>query len=159
MEKLSLILWQERELLEKLLYRLEVEQLVMATGQTRWLAHATRDVESVLEEIRGTEVLRAVAADEAAEQVGLAPNPRLSDLVERAPEPWRHMLAEHRDAFATLTTDITRLAEANKSLISAGVLAVRDALLGLGGEPRTYAPDGSVVTAAAVRSALLDRSL
>ena len=159
MEKLSLILWQERELLERLLYRLEVEQLVMATGQTRWLAHATRDVESVLEQIRGTEILRAVAADEAAAEVELAPNPSLSDLVERASEPWKHILADHRDAFATLTSEITRLAEANKTLISAGVLAVRDVLLGLGGEPRTYAPDGTVVAASNTRSTLLDRSL
>ena len=159
MEKLSLILWQERELLETLLYRLEVEQLVMSTGQTRWLAHATRDVESVLSEIRSTEILRAVAADEAAEEAGLEPSPSLSDLVERSSEPWKHILAEHRDAFAALTAEITRLAEANRTLISAGVLAVRDVLLGLGGEPRTYAPDGSVVAATGTRSTLLDRSL
>lgn len=159
MEKLSLILWQERELLEKLLYRLEVEQLVMSTGQTRWLAHATRDVESVLEELRGTEILRAVAADEAAASVGLEPAPSLSELVERSAEPWKHILADHRDTFASLVSEITRLAEANKTLISAGVLAVRDVLLGLGGEPKTYAPDGSVVAAKNTRSTLLDRSL
>ncbi len=160
MEKLSLILWQERELLERLLYRLEVEQLVMATGQARWLAHATRDVESVLEEIRGTEILRAVAADEAAASVGLDPAPSLTDLVARSAEPWTHILADHRDAFATLVGEITRITEANKTLISAGVLAVRDVLLGLGGEPRTYAHDGTVVAAStAARSTLLDRSL
>ena len=37
-EKLSPVLWRERELLETLQYRLEVEQLVMASGRTRWLA-------------------------------------------------------------------------------------------------------------------------
>ena len=48
MEKLSLVLWRERELLEELHYRLEVEQLVLASGRSRWLAHATRDVDALL---------------------------------------------------------------------------------------------------------------
>ena len=38
MEDLSLILWRERELLETLLYKLEMEQLVLASGSSRWLA-------------------------------------------------------------------------------------------------------------------------
>ena len=65
-ERLSLVLWRERELLEELHYRLEVEQLVLASGRSRWLAHATRDIDHLLSTIRETEVLRAVAADAAA---------------------------------------------------------------------------------------------
>src|SRR3712207_8593503 len=72
MEDLSLVLWRERELLETLLYKLEVEKLVLATRSTRWLAAAARDVELVLETVRETELLRAVAADAAAASVGLA---------------------------------------------------------------------------------------
>ena len=66
MEKLSLVLWRERELLDTLQFKLEVEQLVLASGRSRWLMRAAREVEAVLETIRETEVLRAVAADEAA---------------------------------------------------------------------------------------------
>ena len=54
---LASILWREREMLELLLFKLEEEQLVLAGGRTRWLAHATREVEVVLEEIRRTEVV------------------------------------------------------------------------------------------------------
>ena len=82
MEKLSLILWRERGLMETLQYRLEVEQLMMSSGQTRWLTQAARDVEQVLEQVRDTEILRAVAADEAALEVGLPVNPSLSGLIE-----------------------------------------------------------------------------
>ena len=39
------ILWRERELLELLLFKLEEEQLVLASGRGRWLAHATHEVE------------------------------------------------------------------------------------------------------------------
>ena len=158
MEKLSLVLWRERELLETLQYRLEVEQLVMANGRSRWLANAARDVESVLEEIRGTEILRSVAADEVAEALGLPPNPSLTSLVERVAEPWCSILADHRAAFRAASDEIIRLADANRTLISAGVRAARETLLGLGGEVQTYTPDGTTVVGAA-RSARVDRSL
>ena len=46
------VLWRERQLLELLLFKLEEEQLILTSGKTRWLGHATREVESVLEQIR-----------------------------------------------------------------------------------------------------------
>jgi hypothetical protein len=49
---LSSILWREREMLELLLFKLEEEQLVLASGRGRWLVHATREVEMVLDHIR-----------------------------------------------------------------------------------------------------------
>ena len=54
--------------LNKDLFKLEEEQLVLAGGRTRWLAHATREVEMVLEQIRRTEVMRA------ADWLGLVPS-------------------------------------------------------------------------------------
>ena len=87
MEKLSLVLWRERELLEELHYRLEVEQLVLASGRSRWLAHATRDIDPSSPPIRETEMLRAVAADDAAAASGMDANPSLASLAEAAGEP------------------------------------------------------------------------
>ncbi|HET9419737.1 MAG TPA: flagellar export chaperone FlgN, partial [Nocardioides sp.] len=66
MERLSQVLWRERELLEELLFRLEVEQLVLASGRNRWLPAAAADVERLLHDLRRTEVMRAAAADHAA---------------------------------------------------------------------------------------------
>src|SRR5690606_18542894 len=82
MEKLSLILWRERELLESLLFKLESEQLILASGNTRWLGRAAEEVEALVEQIRETEVLRAIAADAAAEQAGLAAHSSLRSLAE-----------------------------------------------------------------------------
>jgi hypothetical protein len=82
MEKLSQILWRERELLDTLLYKLEVEQMVLAAGQTRWLMRAAREVEQVLSTIRETEILRSVAADQFAASIGLDYNPSLRALSE-----------------------------------------------------------------------------
>ncbi|HUX71839.1 MAG TPA: flagellar protein FlgN, partial [Cellulomonadaceae bacterium] len=39
--QLSDVLWQERHLLELLLFKLEEEQMILTSGRTRWLGHAT----------------------------------------------------------------------------------------------------------------------
>jgi hypothetical protein len=157
-EKLSLILWRERELLETLAYKLEVEQLILASGRSRWLAHSTKEVEEVLELLRETEVLRAIAADEVAEDLGLAPAPTLSAIAEAAAEPWRAILDDHRTAFVTATREIAELSESNRGLITAGYRSARETLLSLGGNADGYSPDGSAVLDAP-RKRLLDRSL
>src|SRR3546814_7282794 len=92
MENLSAILWRERNLLESLLYRLEVEQLVLASGKTRWLLQAANDVEQVVITIRQTELLRAVASDEVAASVGLEHNTSLRALAEAVEDPGRPIL-------------------------------------------------------------------
>ena len=56
MEKLTWVLWRERELLEALLYRLELEAVVMSTGRTRWLANAANDVDAASAALRDIEV-------------------------------------------------------------------------------------------------------
>ncbi|WP_241005279.1 flagellar export chaperone FlgN [Nocardioides sp. zg-1228] len=157
-ERLSLVLWRERELLEELHYRLEVEQLVLASGRSRWLAHATRDIDGLLATIRETEVLRAVAADAAAAAFGMEANLSLASLAEAADEPWRTILTEHREAFVQLTHEITRLADSNKHLISAGYRSARETLLSLGDSVDGYSADGSA-TAEPARNRLVDRSL
>lgn len=158
MEKLSLVLWRERELLENLQYRLEVEQVVMAAGQTRWLANAARDVETAVQELREMELLRAVAADEAASAAGLAPNPSLASLLEAADEPWRSILADHREAFASMSEEIERVAATNRVLIAHGLRAAHETLLGIDGGGHLYTAAGAAVSDGA-RTAVVDRSL
>ena len=59
MPDLAAILWRQRELLERLVYRLECEQLLLAAGRTRFLATATGEVEALLDELAVVEVQRA----------------------------------------------------------------------------------------------------
>lgn len=159
MDRLSQILWRERELLEALAYKLEVERMVLATGRTRWLVNATREIEGVLDDLRATEVLRATAADEAAEELGLTPNPSLGALADSAPEPWGALLRDHRDAMIGLAREIADTAEDAKGLVTAGYRSARETLLAIGGTHTTsYAQDGSVVQDASAHR-LVDRSL
>jgi hypothetical protein len=157
-EDLSLILWRERELLDALLYKLEIEQLVLASGSNRWLGTAAREVEAVLASLRETELLRAVAADEAATRIGLASNPSLRALAEAVGEPWRTILLDHRDAFVGYTRAITDIAATNRELLTVGQFAARDTFLGLTEVVDSYSPDGTAVVEER-RHRLLDRSI
>ena len=53
--ELSAVLWRERELLELLTFKLEEEQLLLTAGKSRWIEHATREVEQVLERLRSAD--------------------------------------------------------------------------------------------------------
>jgi hypothetical protein len=158
MEDLSLILWRERELLETLLYKLEMEKLVLASGSSRWLATSAREVEAILASIRETELLRAVVADEAAARVGMAANPSLRALAEAVDEPWRSILLDHRAAFVQYSREIMEIAASNRELLTAGQQAARDTFLGLTETADSYSHTGTAVVDDQ-RHRLLDRSI
>ncbi|PWJ55644.1 FlgN protein [Quadrisphaera granulorum] len=155
--EVSNVLWREREQLDLLLFKLEEEQLVLNSGRTRWVAHATREVEIVLEQVRQSELLRAVEVDAYAESVGLGPNPSLKDLATAAGEPWSELLLAHRDALVEVTDEIRRLSESNRIILSAAARATHETLLSINGTLETYAPTGRTTSAAPAN--LVDRSL
>jgi hypothetical protein len=155
---LSSILWREREMMELLLFKLEEEQLLLASGRTRWLAHATREVELVLDQIRQAEVLRAAEVEAVARDYGLASNPSLANLADSVPDPWADMLREHRKVFLSLAAEISALAEANRDLLTAGQRAVRETMLAFTGSVETYGRRGSTVAATA-RPRLVDEAM
>jgi len=147
LQEVSAVLWRERHLLELLLFKLDEEQLVLAAGRTRWLPRATREVEMVLEELAVDMQLPAGAS--------------LRQLAELAPSPWQGMLVEHRQAFLSLTDEITALVQSNRELLMRGQKAVRDVLasiwdgkvevgVGYGGRPVAAEPG---------RSFLIDETL
>ncbi len=141
--EVSNILWRERQLLELLTFKLEEEQLVLASGRTRWLQQATREVETVLSEIKKMELDRAVHVDALARVLGMADNTSLRELTERAPAPWDRIFDEHRRALMDLALDIDSVAKSNRDLLSRGQAATREALAAMG-EPEiaAYSPTG-----------------
>ena len=157
--EVSNVLWRERELLEMLLFKLEEEQLLLTAGRTRWLPHATREVEVVLEQIREAELLRATAVDAAAYELGIAPAPSLRALADAAPQPWGDLLHAHREAFLTLTQEISTIAEANRDVLTVGQRAAHETLLGFTDSAPTYDPRGRATSGSAPRAHLVDEAL
>jgi flagellar biosynthesis/type III secretory pathway chaperone len=129
---LAAVLWRQRDLLERLVYRLECEQLLLASGRTRFLATATGEVETLVSELRVLELQRAGAAERAALDARLSPSATLEELAAAAQPPWTGVLLEHREALLVLTRELGALAETNRALVAAGLRAVESALVGLG---------------------------
>jgi flagellar biosynthesis/type III secretory pathway chaperone len=160
---LAAVLWRQRELLERLVYRLECEQLLLAAGRTRFLAMATAEVETLLEELAVVELHRAAVADRVCEEVGLEPGSRLEEIAGTVQPPWTEVLIEHRHALLTLTAELSVLAETNKHLMAAGLKAVEQALAGLGLRQGTtsvgYDAQGRSDVIAGQGRTVVDRSL
>lgn len=159
MDNLTQILWRERELLDTLLFKLEEEQMVLASGRTRWLARAAREVENVLETLRETEILRSVAADEVGAALGLGTNPSLRAIAAAVDEPWQTLLLDHHDAFTSTTREIVALADANRDLITTGYRSARETLMSLGETTQGYAADGSAVAVGDSAHRIVDWSI
>lgn len=128
---LNSVLWRERELLESLLFFLETEQLILASGRTRWLPHASAEIERTTAALRSTEILRSAHADEVAAELGLATDPSLNALAAAAAEPWGTIFEDQREALLSITTQIAETASANRAMLAAGQRATREALLAL----------------------------
>jgi hypothetical protein len=124
----STILWRQREQLSTLLFKLEVEGLLLTTGRERWLGAATREVELVMEQIRATELLRGMAVDELAPPLGLPPGASLAELAGALAPPWDDVFAEHRAGLLLISAEIDSMVRANRELLTAGRRAVQETL-------------------------------
>ena len=129
---LAAVLWRQRELLEKLTYRLECEQLLLAAGRTRWLATATSEVETLLDELQLLEMQRAAVSDRAAAELNLPLGASLEELAAAAQPPWTGVLIDHRNALLGITAELSALSESNRQLTAAGLAAVESTLASIG---------------------------
>lgn len=146
LKALSDILWRERELLEHLLFKLEVEQLLLSSGRTARLPLATQEVEDVLAAIRDAELGRSVEVAGAAAALDLPEDVSLLELAKAAPVPWDGILLEHRKEFARLTSEISDLAKSNQDLLASSHRATQETLMSIQDSIQTYGPNGGTVT-------------
>ncbi|MHA7190007.1 flagellar protein FlgN [Arthrobacter sp. MDT2-16] len=158
-QDLSALLWQERELLELLVFKLEEEQLLLTSGKTRWLQHATREVEQVLERLRDIGLARAVHASGVAAAWGLDDGATLRELAAVAPEgPWQELLSAHLQAMTVLVAQIGALRDTNQQFLRAASRSTQETLAGIGTGTGTYAADGAALQGAG-QPTLLDKDL
>ena len=158
---LSTLLWRERELLEMLVFKLEEEQLLLTAGRSKWLHHATREVEQVLGHLRTTGIERTVEASSVAAGWGLPEDATLRQLSEGAPEEvWRDVLMSHLTALTALTTQIADLRDTNLSYLRAATRSTQETLATVGvapaSDPFAYGARGPRTPAAAA-ARLFDR--
>jgi transposase len=139
MNELSAVLWRERELLELLTFKLEEEQLLLTAGRSRWVDHASREVEQVLERLRAVGLERGIESAAVAEEWGTPSDAPLRAIVAAAPAgPWGDILAAHLRAMLELTTQIAALRDENERFLRAAARATQETLAGSVGDTATY---------------------
>jgi hypothetical protein len=156
--ELSALLWRERELLGLLTFKLEEEQLLLTTGNAKWLHYATREVEQVMEHLRAASFSREVAASALAMEWGLQREPTLRDIAAHAPEgPWADIFDSHLKALGDLTSRIRELRDANEQFLRAASRSSQETLADLRADAGTY--DSYGFASSAPGSSLLDKQL
>lgn len=142
LQTFSNILWHQRDLLEMLRYRLEVQDLVLHGGLTSRLPIATREVEQAVEALRVAELGRSLDAADAARSLGLADDATLLQIAEAAPAPWDDLLLEHHTAFLELAAEISQISRRNRDTLAASYQATQETLSMLREDGRTYDKNG-----------------
>lgn len=122
LEELADILWQERHLVEALLYRLVVARLLLAADEHRFVAAAIDEVEDVVHALRRAERDRSDTLSAVAEHLEVPVDDlTLADIARRAPRSLQPVFADHREAFLALIAEIEQAAEANRHLASSAL--------------------------------------
>ena len=142
--ELSNELWRQRELLELLLYKYEVEQLLLASGRTRWVPHATREVEAIVARLKSASLSMSVATAALAPEWGLPADTRLRDLAAAAPAgAWQGIFASHLDALVALTREVRAIRVGNDRLLRSALRATQDTANAVAESPAVYTPGGT----------------
>ena len=133
MHELSAVLWRERELLETLHFKLDIEHLLLTTGRHRWLGRAAQEIEYVTARLKEVGLARAVEAAEVAEGLGLDAMCTLRELVAECDDDvWRDLLESHLDALVRVTGAIAGVRDGNERMLREASRAAQDAAGGPG---------------------------
>lgn len=157
--ELSAMLWRERELLELLTFKLEEEQLILMSGKTRWLQHATREVEQVLNLVSEAGLGRSVEVAALAREWGTDENATLRELIDQAPGgAWTEIFSSHLASMAGLTAQIKDLRDVNEQFLRAAARSTQETLAGFDHDLGTYDSRGESGLAPA-GAQLIDQSM
>lgn len=131
-EDLSHQLWTMRELLEQMVYKLEMQGLLLAAGRTRWLPFLNAEIESLMEAVNAVDAARGQASTRLARRYNLRPDVTLSELLQYVEHPWGQLLSQHRLHLVSLQAEIEDVSNANQELARRGLMRSREIIASLG---------------------------
>ena len=127
---LSNVLEYEVSLLDKLVYRLDAEYLLVEGNRHSYLISATAEVNEALGAIKEAELRRGVVSADICITLDLDPLTPLAKIAELAPEPWKTILMEQRSNLISATTTVAEIKERLSRLLAQRI-AVTDEVLSL----------------------------
>jgi len=143
--ELSALLWQERELLDLLEYRLEVQRALLTVGESRWAQRAADDIEAATAQLRRLNIVRDVEVQGVAEAWGIAgESPSLRDVIAAAPEagPWPEIFSAHLRAMLASVERIGGRRDDNLRMLREALRHTQETLAGTGDRAGTYTASG-----------------
>ena len=122
-------LWYERRLLEFLLFKLVSANLVLTSGDHRFVTPAVAEVERVMDAVRTAEMDRHRVLEAAARAIGVpVDNLTLSYLASSGPAALRDDFDDHRTGFMELVNEIESLTRENRRLAAVNLDDLRETL-------------------------------
>ncbi|SDH36884.1 flagellar export chaperone FlgN [Microbacterium sp. 77mftsu3.1] len=144
--EVSMQLWRERELLELLLFKVDVQRLLLESQNVRFVHFATREVESVLALVRSAALSRDVEIAALGAQWGAPDASTLNELIAAAPsEAWREILGEHRSALMALMSELEHAKGVNVTYLRTASRAIADTLASVTDDAGEYSTTGERV--------------
>ncbi|MDA8196380.1 MAG: flagellar export chaperone FlgN [Actinomycetota bacterium] len=125
---LSNVLEYEVSLLDKLVYRLDAEYLLVEGNRHNYLMSATAEVNEALEAIKEAEIRRAVVSADVCMSLDLDPLTPLAEIADRAPEPWSTILKEQRSNLISLTNTVAEIKEKLSRMLAQRIAITEEVL-------------------------------
>lgn len=142
---LSMQLMRERELLELLLFKLDEQQMLLATGRNRWIRHAVNEIERVLAAMPTVALSRDSLVIAVADEWGVPEARTLRELIDAAPtDAWREVLTGHLTTMIALADEIEQMKQINEQRLRTAIRVTQETIAGLGVPTGEYTPSGDV---------------
>lgn len=134
MEQIAAVLEREGELLDILSFKLVETRLLLESGELRFLARATREVERARRRTREADLVRAASVSD------LGRGTTLRAIAGQVPEPWPGILRDHHERLTALVAEIELTAHRNADLARCGLDSLRLATVSRGSGGIDVAP-------------------
>jgi len=119
MEQIAAVIEREGELLDSLLFKLVETRLLLESGEHRYLARATREVERARRRTREADLVRAASVAD------IGRGATLRAIASTASGPWPGILRDHHERLSGLVAEIEQTAHRNADLARCGLEALR----------------------------------
>ncbi len=130
--ELSTVLYKELELLDDLLYKLTIQELILEANRPQWVDKSSQEIEKIVEDIRTLELVRALEVSTTSEQLGLETMANLESITQIIEEPWQSILKSHLEALRNVTSQIDYISQRNKKSLQNKIGMTTQALDWLG---------------------------
>jgi hypothetical protein len=130
---------------QRLCFKLEQQQMTLASGRSTWLGETTRELEDAIEQFQGTQVDFYLVLGRAASELDLAPESTLREIAAAAEEPWSYIFAEGRESLRLALERVESLKREIRTMLARAYVSVSSALTLLGVDaPVAYDANGTL---------------